>query len=212
MNRNFKNLFFLVVCVLIVSCRQTVSVVKFPISESEYLNYDKVKITYADNESSQTIKGFIRFKIDSAVCFQFWGPLGYELLKGSFTSKKLDIFSRYDVSITKKAIENTLGIVFDYLSFQDLLLGRDSLLISALNDKNALVLSIEHTFVNKNKTQLIIQHKTSKKQVIIRYLRDGNYVKSIHLSIQPDNIELNISILEISNKDKISYFRFKENR
>lgn len=172
----------------------------------KYINFDKVKITYQNNSGLYSIKGYIRMKIDSVICFQFWGPLGYEVVKGKFTHNTFTVKTQNNLDFSKEGIEKKLGVIINNKIVQNFLFGAKENFIKELTQKNPMILISENKLKNNN-TTIQLDHPAIKKQILINYKQRNNSIKSICTTVKPETIKISIQIFEISYINKINNFR-----
>ena len=175
--------------IFLVSC----SVGKIAVSEvlsGSTIAFDRVKISYTDENNSVSLKGKISVFKDSVVLFKFFGPMGIEVLSGKidsvlvFKSKYADNFQinlidkiqkDFGVRINRKMMEYLLS--FNYNGFfQELKNNVKSNLdvtMSAQNNSRHIISLIENdinssyviTFVKKDKfpLQILVDYKDPDK-------------------------------------------------
>ncbi len=175
--------------IFLVSC----TVGKIAVSEElsgSTVAFDRVKISYTDENNSVSLKGKITVFKDSVVLFKFFGPIGVEVLSGKIDSV-LVIKSKYadniqnnlidriqkdfGVRINRKMMEYL--VLFKYTEFfQELKNNVKSNLkvtMSVQNNSRHIISIIENdtnssyviTFVKKNKfpLQILVDYKCPNK-------------------------------------------------
>jgi len=132
---------------------------------SNEISFDKVKLEVVRSEDRFVAKGHIEIYKDSCIKFKFYGPLGFEVLKGSY-NHSLDYFNELDkkeVTDFDKVIFSTYGIEINRRCVEFILTG----------DLNNL--SSELTKLNQDPDKVLIS--IHKQEVFITNPRNSDFIK-----------------------------------
>jgi hypothetical protein len=149
-------------------------------TNSKYISIDKIRLHVIKNGDDLNGKGSIKIYKDSIINFRFFGPLGYEVLKGSY-SHSLNVYSvlekknyedldlslkvRYGIQLSRKCCEFLLiGDIDDLklLFIQENLLNKDLRIITGphlfevTNIRNGEYLRVSYRFKKDFPRKVII--------------------------------------------------------
>jgi hypothetical protein len=192
--------------IVFAGCRQAKSLQVYSLHSQKYINYDKVRVEFSNGRSTYSLKGFIRFQMDSSLCFQFWGPMGYEVIRGYFRNGLLQTKTNENINVSKASVENFLGLVIDNTLIQNLFLGFDSLLVNDLAKQNSALVQFTDIKIKGNTTSVSMYHKANKRNMEITYKKENGLVRTIRILINPESVEIVVQILEVSYINKLCNF------
>lgn len=209
-NRNFLFVFAGCLALMAFSCTSTKYAVQPDYTKP--VSYNKVRIDLSSGFIGGGLVGYIYLIPDTQICFRLWGPLGYEIGKGTIYPSKILFYNEInDVLVTdlKGQIENLSGCVLDLNVFQSLLLGNVDGFTDALNHLNQDLLT---TSVSKGsrKSTVQISHKVNHSQMNVYFLYRKGQLRTMLVKFKKDKsfTEISFDFVNISNDRKICTFAF----
>lgn len=165
--------------------------------KSNYISFDKVKLKIINNSIGFKSVGHIYLIKDSLISFKFWGPLGFELVKGEYNNNLnfYSYFDKKDYTNFDKKIFSTYHFKINRNSVEYLLLGDKLQFISEINKLNKDNSNIE---INQSSNLILIKDTSENTKITIRFQMKYNYPKHIDILLEDNNGKMNIGI-EISS-------------
>jgi len=185
--RNCKYFILVFTILLFVTCTST----KISTFQNRVI-LDKVSLKVDLNGEGYKAKGNISIFFDSIINFRFYGPLGFEVLKGSYYNSL-----NYVNTLEKRSyfeIENTILIKYNLRisrrAFEYFLLGNISNLKTEMAKLNPISAGLTMNF---DKQSFSVYNNISRKSIVVFYKLDRAMPKIVFITLT-DNKGMNIKI------------------
>ena len=160
----------------LVSC----SVGKIAVSEmlsGSIVAFDKVKITYSDENNSFSLKGKISVIKDSVVLFKFYGPMGIEVLSGKMDSA-LVLKSKYADSMPINLIEKIqkdFGVIINRKMMEYLLSFNYNEFYQQLKENVKSNLDVSMSAQNKSRQKILLIDNDTNSSYMITFIKKERF-------------------------------------
>ena len=139
--------------------------------------FDKVKITYSDENNSFSLKGKISVIKDSVVLFKFYGPMGIEVLSGKMDSA-LVLKSKYADSMPINLIEKIqkdFGVIINRKMMEYLLSFNYNEFYQQLKENVKSNLDVSMSAQNKSRQKILLIDNDTNSSYMITFIKKERF-------------------------------------